>query len=284
MLVMARSLIFRVGCVSSFALLALAGARGQQPPAVAHVLDVKGDWHLQVPNSTVVAGEPLPAGAIISAGSNRPGDSITIIRDEDMSRQRIACDALATNPCTKTIVVGNSSSDAPPAKSELKSIVESAIGILLSKPPAIESHYAVTLSRGQETVQEWEDVVSLDPVQGIVLPTAPADMPSGPYTVSIARNGQASSATEQTARLTSDGTWKPLPLQAAGLYEVSIMNADGDKVADAMLLVVGAAEYELKRKELEAMKSRTATWSGPAARADEHLFLRAFLLSECQAC
>ena len=276
--------MFRVGFAGSCVLLTIAGLRGQQPAAVAHVLDVKGDWHVQGSNSAVVAGEALTAGANITAGSNRPGDAITIIRDEDMSRRRIACDASAVNPCTKPITIEGATSAALTTQSQLKSIVQSAIAILLNKPPAIGSHYAVTLSRGRETVREWEEVVRLDPMQGIVLPPAPADMPAGQYTVSIARNGEASSAIEQPARLTSDGTWKPLPLDAAGLYEVSIINADGDKVADAMLLVVPAVEYEAKRNKLDSMKRRTATWTGPAARADEHLFLRAFLIFECRTC
>ncbi len=276
--------MFKVGLGGYCALLALAGLRGQQPAAVAHVLDVKGDWHLQMSNSAVVAGEALVAGTVVIANSKLPGDSITIVRDEDMSRQRIACDVSSTNPCAKPVTIEGASSAAPAAQSQLRSIVASAIAILLNRPPAIGSHYAVTLSRGRETVREWEEVVSLDPVQEIVLPPAPAEMPAGQYTVSIAQNGKMSSATIHTAQLTSDGTWRPLPIGAAGLYEVSIMNADGDKLVDAILLVVPAAEYEPKRKELDAMKNRTATWTGPAARADEHLFLRAFLLSECGAC
>jgi hypothetical protein len=282
---MSRSLIFRFSYVGSCALLMMAVVRGQQQSAVAHVLDVKGNWHLQGSNSTIVAGESLTAGAIISAASNRPGDAITIIHDEDMSRQWVACDASTTNPCSKPITIANAPTlPQPTAQGQLKSIVESALAILLNKPPAIENHYAVTLSRGHETVQEWEDVVRLDPVQGVLLPPALADMQAGQYTVLIARNGLMSSATEQTVRLTSDGTWKPLSIATAGLYEVSVMNADGDRVADAMLLVVPSAEYEPKRKVLDTMRSRTATWTGPAAQADGHLFLRAFLLSECRSC
>ena len=55
-------------------------------------------------------------------------------------------------------------------------------------------------------------------------------------------------------------------------------------MADALILVVPAAEYEARRHEFDAMKSRTAAWTGPSARSDEHLFLRAFLLTECPTC
>jgi hypothetical protein len=76
--------------------------------------------------------------------------------------------------------------------------------------------------------------------------------------------------------------WLPLALEAPGLYDASIVNADEEQVADAMLLVVPAAQYQAKHEAFDAMKSRTATWTGPSARADEHLFLRGFLLSENQ--
>jgi hypothetical protein len=280
---MRRNAILRAGsALWCFAAVA-AGLHGQQQ-VVAHVLDVRGEWRLQGTAGQIAAGEALIAGARITAGSNRVGDAITIVRDEDMSRQRIACDSSATNPCRNPIIVDGASSSAPTGQSQLKNMVQTAIALLLSKPPAIGSHYALTLTRGGETVQEWEGVAALDPGEGIVLPSAPADMAAGRYTVSIARAGDPSSATEQTAVLTSEGLWRSLPLKAAGLYEVSFTDADGEQVANEMLLVVPADQYQAMREEFGTMKSRTAAWTGPSARADEHLFLRAFLLSECKTC
>lgn len=256
---------------------------GQQP-VVAHVLDVKGEWRLQGITGLLAGGEGLIAGARITAGSNRAGDAITIVRDENMSRQRMICDGTATNPCRNPILVEGASAAAPSNQGQLKNMVQTAIAVLLSRPPAMGSHYALMLTRGSETVREWEDVAVLDPAQGLVLPPAPAEMPAGRYTVSIARAGEASSGTEQEAVLTSEGTWKPMPMKATGLYEVTIASADGERVADGMLLVVLVARYQALRPEFDEMKSRTATWSGTGARADEHLFLRAFLISECPAC
>ena len=163
-------------------------------------------------------------------------------------------------------------------------MMHTALAVLLNKPPAIESHYALTLSRGTVAVQEWEEVVSLDPANGFVLPAPPQDMPSGQYTISIERARDAAPVVQQTALLTSAGTWKPISLDAPGLYEASIMDVNGTQVADAFLLVVPAAEYDAKRKDFDTMKSLTAAWTGPSARADQHLFLRAFLLSGCPTC
>lgn len=253
----------------------------QQARAVAHVLDVSGQWRLDDSATPVAAGQALAAGAKISAASNRPGDAITIVRDEDMSRQRTACDATAANPCRNPIVVPGTSVSGPSAGSQFMGLVQAAVSVLLSKPPAINTHYALTLTRGNDAVREMEAVVVLDPAQGVMLPPAPDDMPAGMYTLSIARAGEKAAAT-QTVQLTSEGTWRPMAWNAAGLYEISLANADGEPVVDAMILATTAAQYPAERDAFDAMKSRTAAWTGPGARADEHLFLRAYLLTESQ--
>jgi len=274
---MRRNLILRAGWVSwcVAATVAIPCLYGQQPQMAAHVLDVKGDWRLGGA-AAVSAGQGLVAGAKITPASNRPGDAITVVRDEDMSRTHVVCDGSATNPCRNPLVVpGNVAA----SQSELKNIVQAAISVLLSKPPAISSHYALTLTRGETTVQESEAVVALDSEQGIVLPPAPEDMPAGPYAVSIARAGEKPSPAVQTLQLTSEGTWRPFQWNAPGLFELSLFNADGAQVADLMLLVALPAQYQAQREAFNAMKSRTATWTGTNARQDEHLFLRSFLLS-----
>jgi hypothetical protein len=273
---MRRNLVLRAGWVSwcVAAAIVIPCTYGQQQVA-AHVLDVKGDWRLEGA-AAVSAGQGLNAGAKISATSNRPGDALTVVRDEDMSRTHVECDGLATNPCRNPVVVPGS---VAPSQSEFKNIVQAAISVLLSRPPAISSHYALTLTRGEVTVQEFEAVVALDPAEGIVLPAAPEDMPAGPYTVSIARAGEKPSPAVQTLQLTSEGTWLPLPWNAPGLFELSLFNADGAQVADVMLLLALPAQYPAQREAFDAMKSRTAIWTGTNARSDEHLFLRSFLLS-----
>ena len=282
MAVMRRNLMLRAGGAAWCVAVAITSLYGQQPQMVAHVLDVKGDWHLDGTAGLVAAGQGLVAGARITATSNRQGDAITIVHDEDLSRVRIACDGSATNLCRNPIVVQGVSSAVVTGQSQLKSMVQAAISVLLNRPPAIANHYTLTLTRGKESVQESEAVVALDPAQGVVLPPAPAEMPAGRYSVSIALAGEKSPPAAQTVVLTSEGVWLPLALEAPGLYDASIVNADEEQVADAMLLVVPAAQYQAKHEAFDAMKSRTATWTGPSARADEHLFLRGFLLSENQ--
>ncbi len=167
---MCRNLMLRAGCVSWCAAIAITSLQGQQHQMVAHVLDVKGEWHLDGTSRLVAAGQGLATGAKITAGSNRPGDAITLVRDEDLSRQRMECDGSATNACRNPIVVQGVAPGVVTMGSQLKSMVQAAISVLLDRPPAIANHYALTLTRGDETVTESEAVVALDPEQGVVLP------------------------------------------------------------------------------------------------------------------
>jgi len=254
-----------------------------QQQVVAHVLDVTGEWRLHGTAGKLAAGQALAAGAEIDPVSNRQGDAITILRDEDMSRQRMACDSSAANPCRNPMVVTASASEPPSGFAQLKGMLQAAVGVLLSKPPAIGSHYAMTLSRGSDTVAELEGVAALDPAQGVVLPAPPEDVAAGPYTLSIIRTGTREAAAQpikQTARLTSDGAWRPIPLDSPGLYEIAISDAQQQPVANLMVLVTTPAEFQQKQQKFDALKARATTWTGPGARSDEHLLLRAFLLSE----
>jgi hypothetical protein len=261
---------------------AIAGTDALQAQVVAHVLDVRGQWRLGGNTAPVASGQALTAGAKITSGSNRPGDSITIVHDEDMSRQWVACDESVANPCQSPVLVAGAS--VGPEPSQFRGLVNAALSVLLSKPPAINNHYALTLTRGiKPRVQEMEAVVPLDPALGIVLPPVPDDLPAGKYSGSIAPAGKKTSSSPQAVQLTAGGIWSALRCDAPGLYEVSISNAGGHQVADVMLLVTTGAQFSMARDEFDAMKNRTSKWEGPKARSDEHLFLRAYLLQASQA-
>jgi hypothetical protein len=277
---MSHKLTVHAIALSFLATLAAVAIQAQQPQTVAHVLDVQGDWRIDGTTTTIAAGQALSAGNRIVATAPKAGNAITILRDDDMSRQRVACDGTATDPCRTPIVISDPSASQPSAMTQLKGIMQAAVSVLLNKPPAISTHYAMTLSRGADTIRELEAVAALDPSQGVAPPPPPQDMPAGVYTFSIAHADNPSSSTDMSVTLTSDGNWRPVSITAPGLYEVSILNADQEKVADLMLLVAAPADYEQERDKFTSLKNVAEGWTGPDARNDEHLLLRAFLLSE----
>lgn len=279
---MPRARIHWTICVLCSVAAAATALHGQQAQTAAHVLDAKGAWHLEGTTSPVAAGQGLSAGAKITAQSNKPGDAITIVRDEDMSRTHVTCDETPTNPCQTTIIVGGVPSASSSGKNQIRGIVQAALSVLLSKPPAVGSRYALTMTRGLVTVEETEAVVAFDPVQGVVLPPAPERIRAGRYSVSVSRSGERLSLTSLSGVLGSEGTWKPLQLGPPGVYEISILYPNQEQVTHLILLVTPKSQYQATHEAFEAMKARSATWTGPSARSDEHVLLRAFLLSQSQ--
>jgi hypothetical protein len=262
--------------------LAPAMACVASPPAqaVAHVLDVKGDWRLDGGGTPVTSGQGLTPGARVLAASRKLGDAITILHDEDMSRVHVDCDGSSSGSCGTPIVVqGNVSTVA--GQSQFKNMVQAALSILLSKPPAINNSYALTMTRGMRPPRLSEAVIALDPKQGIVLPAA-EDMAAGTYSISIRRAGEKTPAKVLSGQLTTEGVWRPLPWDSTGVFDISIDDSGGKRIAAMTALVTPADRYPAVQADFDAMKARTADWSGPNARSDERLFLRAFLLSENQ--
>jgi hypothetical protein len=247
------------------------------------VLEAIGEWRLDGQQGSVVAGEGLAAGAQIVALSNQAGNVLTIVRDADLSRSRTICDASPTNPCRLPVAIGGDLTAASASPSP-RGVMKAFLGVLLDKPPAVYGHYALTLTRGKRSFFETEAVVALDPAVGLFLPPAPPEMRAGPYTVSVAAAepksaANGNSSVERSVTLRSDGTWRAFPFTDVGLVSVSIENEDGDQVADELVFVVRLDEYAAESSAFDAVRQRTAPWTGPSARDDEHVMLRSYLLA-----
>jgi hypothetical protein len=267
-----------------------SAANVQAAPIVAHVLEASGDWRIDGRPGALVAGSGLVAGAKIVAVSDHVGDVVTLVRDADLSRSRTVCEAGPNDPCRLPVSVGDERAGDGSAAA-LPSVAKAVLGVLLDKPPAVLGHYALTLTRGTRSVYETEAVLTLDPAAGLVLPPAPPELDAGTYTLTIspaapAPNSAAASPSTvgakasltRTVTLKSDGTWRAVPFSDAGLYAVSIANADGEQVGDELLFVARPGDYAAASGAFDAVKQRTGAWLGPSARDDEHVMLRSCLL------
>lgn len=252
----------------------------QQVQSVAHVLEVKGDWRLIGSAAGLTAGSALAAGSRVQSASAHTGSSITIVQDANLSRTRVVCDSTPADPCLNPVVVSAQAVAPANQTSQLKSIVQAAFAVLLSNPPAVESHYALTLSRGVEPDRESENVVAFDKHGNVQLPAAVPPMPPGTYSVSISPASVVGPEAEQAVTLGRDGRWTPLHLSKPGTYRFTITDDEGHQLRDMLLLAVPPAALESQGERLGEMKGAIATWQGPHARSDGHLFLRTFLIAE----
>jgi len=254
--------------------------QAQQVQGVAHVLEAQGDWRLVGSSAALTPGTALAAGSQVQVVSAHVGSSITIVQDASLSRTRVVCDSTATDPCRNPLVIAGQTVTSSTGTGQLKNIVQAAFAVLLGNPPAVESHYALTLSRGVEPDRESENVVALDRKGTIVLPVAVPPMPPGTYSVSISPAAVVAPAEEQTVTLGRDGRWTPLHLSKPGTYRLTITDDEGHQLRDLLLLAVLPAALESERERLREMKGAIASWQGPHARSDGHLFLRTFLIAE----
>jgi hypothetical protein len=245
-------------------------------------LDLKGTWRIDGSSATIARGQALPEGARIIATSNQPGDMITIIRGQDLSRLQVVCDATPTDPCKTPVVVEPSSTPAPPATSEISTLAHAAFSLLMGSSPATASQYATTMARGFPAEKLQEDVIPLSLDGTLQLPHSPGGIPVGNYNLLIAPVG-STEGTQQNATLNPGGVWRPMPFPTPGLFQISIRDAQDHHIANIMLLVTKEDQADKVKKEFDEARSHTETWSGPNARRDEHLFLRAFLQSESDA-
>jgi hypothetical protein len=273
---MRGTILLRCSCLASCVALWASTSHAQ---AVAHVLDLKGAWRIDGTTAAAARGQGLPQGTRIIAVSHQPGDMITIVRAQDLSRLQVICDETPADPCRVPTIIQTVTTPAPKATSQVATLVHAAFSLLMGSSPATASQYATTMTRSFPTEKLQEDVIPLSSDDTLLLPHSPGGIPVGNYTLQIAPVG-APETTQQKAVLGPGGAWQPIPFAAPGLFQISVRDAQDHHIANVMLLVTTQDKTEKVKAEFDEARSHTETWSGPNARRDEHLFLRAFLQSE----
>jgi hypothetical protein len=243
---------------------------------------MKGTWKVDGQATPIARGQAVGKGAKVIAISDRPGDSISLIHEQDLSRQQILCDASPTNPCKTPTLIDPPSSPAPQATSQVATLVHAAFALLMGSSPATASQYAVTMTRGVPAEKIQEAVVPLSHDGTIVLPHSPGGIPVGQYALQVTRSDTTQS-TQQPATLSHGGVWQPIPFASPGLFHISIRDAQDHAIANLMLLVVAEDHADQARQAFDKTRTLTDAWTGPNARTEQHEFLRALLLSESKA-
>jgi hypothetical protein len=256
-----------------------ASSLSAQTAPVAHVLDLTGTWHLAHSNTLVHGGDAIYADAQLETKATDFGSYITIVRDDDLSRQRIVCENTQSNLCRNPIHIAANSGPPPEGTQEqIQGMVNNVLSLLLDKHPSTASKYAFTLSRDLPPVIEAEDLLPYNGHEGYDLSQDLHDLPAGTYRCTIDTLVDSQPLLSRTIVISQDGRWSGLQIGTPGLYSVSVIGHDGKRLADLMLLLAPPPTFAQKRRAFDAAKACTAKWQGEEARADEHHFLRALLV------
>ena len=253
------------------------GLHGQQPQPIAGVLDINGSWQLDGQQGSVKAGQKLFVGDKLSTAPYNYANSITIVHFNDGSRQRIACENSANNPCRGPIVVDKPNSTATV---QGPSLIKAALDLLLGTPPAVLGHDSPTIGRGKYAVAIREDVVDFGNGDGLSLNGRVPILPAGTYTVEASNaNGNQTSIKTQIST-DADGSWQSLVMvPSPGLYTITINDSQTELRANLLVLFVRAPEYDSARQAFDSVKGQADTWQGVDAQTDENTLLRAILLA-----
>ena len=91
------------------------------------------------------------------------GNAITIVRDDDLSRQRVVCEDTQTNPCRKPILIVASPLQAPDVpKRNLSGLVNSALAALYKNNSKAAIQYFFKRSKGPSPVPQAEGVLEVN--------------------------------------------------------------------------------------------------------------------------
>lgn len=265
-------------CALSLLLLPLARPAAARQQQAGYVLELAGNWYLAgTPPRRLSPDDPLPAGAVVSAESPRPGDYIVILDNggDIFARRRCGRD----DDCRQPVRLGTTRRSSRPGK--LQTLVRSVMTLLLGEHDV----YVPLRSRGVGRGLLREAVVSL---QGGRLDLAPA------FAQTPARDDQVRLREASAPAGTPAGAWLgPFRLAAGagggaalprvpglrpGLYELVLLNsAGGVVVGDAWVLVTAAPAHAGAAAAHAEARALAESWGEQVTPEGARSFLRAHL-------
>jgi hypothetical protein len=259
-------------------LVTIASSLSGQTAPVAHVLHVQGNWYQVQQKFPLHPGDALDAGAKITTDSADFGNAITIVRDDDLSRQRVVCEDTQTNPCRKPILIVASPLQAPDVpKRNLSGLVNSALAALYKNNSKAAIQYFFKRSKGPSPVPQAEGVLEVNSHESDALAGILPGFPVGDYQFVIDSFEDSRPLPTQNVAVSAGGKWSGLQVAAPGLYAIAVIGQGGKRMADLMLLFEPKATFAQKYRAFEDAKSSTDLWEGEDARSDEHQFLQGLL-------
>jgi hypothetical protein len=234
------------------------------------VIQIQGTWFIGDRSSPLLAGESVPAGALIKADPDK-GQGFVVVALLNKKQLNAACTA---TPCTATLQIP---ADALSPDITFKNILAAVQFVLLHRGPEVAAAYEPTSGRGSGTHRS-EILLPFDRTKNLSF--APElNLSNASYDVTILRVKDQQIA--YTGEVELDGTNLRLPFAPPdpGLYVVSLKNRLGVIAADILLDLIPTASYEKVRQAYDDARLTCMQWNGPQGSAAAHMFLRAYLVA-----
>jgi hypothetical protein len=252
---------------------AVAVAAGNS--ASGMVWEKHGDWHLNGSANALRLGEAIPPGGLITAGSEGSAHKIVILLPDG---QRMLCECYEANTCSQGFRVPAITPQPRPAVWDMFVAVRN---VLLLRPATAETAFPAPAGRAAMAVNS-EMVAAVSPQGEISIAPALRVLPSGQYSLSVARDGAAATRPNvQSLDWSAGQNVAKVRVGGPGLYRIGVSDQAFVPRFEIEVLATSPASLAGETAGLKQARETIREWTHNGWSL--HGFLRVYLESRLSA-
>ena len=233
-----------------------------------------GEWHLNGSSAVLRLGEAIPTGGLLTAGAESPTHSMTVLLPDG---QRMLCECYEAKSCSQGFRVPAITPRPSPAVWNMFVAVRN---VLLLRPASAETPFATPTGRSA-LAGKVEMVAAMSPQGEVSIAPALRVLPSGQYSLSLAKDGSQPAASSRSA--TQPLAWiagqkaAPVRLPEPGLYRIRVLDQTYVPRLEIEVLTTTAASLADEAAGLKQARQTIMEWNQTRGGWSLHDFLRVYL-------
>ena len=229
-----------------------------------------GEWHLNGSPAVLRLGEAIPPGGLLTAGAESPAHSMTVLLPDG---QRMLCECYEAKSCSQGFRVP---AITPPPSPEVWNAFVAVRNVLLLRPASDETPFATPTGRAAMAGQV-EMVAARSPQGEVSIAPALRVLPSGQYSLSVAKDGAASRPATQPLAWTAGQKTAPVRLPEPGLYRIRVLDQTYVPRLEITILTTTSASLAAEAAGLKQVRETILGWNQTRGGWSLHDFLRVYL-------
>ena len=233
-----------------------------------------GEWHLNGSPAVLRLGEAIPPGGLLTAGAESPAHSMTVLLPDG---QRMLCECYEAKSCSQGFRVPAITPRPSPAVWNMFVAVRN---VLLLRPASDETPFTTPTGRAA-MAGKVEMVAARSPQGEVSIAPALRVLPSGEYSLSLAKDGSQPAASSRPA--TQPLAWTAgqktalVRLPEPGLYRIRVLDQTYVPRLEITVLTTTAASLADEAAGLKQARETVMGWNQTRGGWSLHDFLRVYL-------
>ncbi len=237
-----------------------------------------GDWYINGSSISVRLGEALAPGSLLTAGMSGGAHSLVVLMPDG---QHLLCECFDATTCGQGFRIPAITPSPVPATWNMFVGVRN---VLLLMPAPAEMVFPLVTGR-EAMVSNREFVAAGTSAGEVSLATVLHDLPSGHYTLAVARDDghETHSTSSQPLDWLTSREAAPLLVDGVGVYRILVSDQTRAARIEIELLVTPADALETEAASLTMTSKTIMQWSTYHPGWSLHDFLRVYLQSRAIA-